>query len=90
MSNAPKDQNSVSGLLAVLNTDGQTVMPVMANATNNTLRISDGAGGSDNGPTNAQKDGNSVSSLVAVSSVDGITPVVCYCDSSGRLLVKST
>ena len=90
MSNAPKDQNSVSGLLAVLNSDGKTVMPIMANATNNTLRVNIGAGGSDNGPTNAQKDGNSVSSLVAVSSVDGITPVVVYCDANGRLLLKST
>lgn len=88
--NASKDGNSVSSLIGVLNTDGATVIPVQANPTNHRLSVSDGNGGSDNGPTNAKKDGNFVSSLLAVSKNDGVTPVVCYCDSNGHLLVQST
>ena len=88
--NASKDENGVSSLIAVLNSDGQTVVPVVARALNHALRISDGSNGSDNGPTNAKKDGNFVSSLIAVSSTDGVTPVVVYADASGRLLVDSS
>lgn len=88
MSNAGKDENGVSTLIGVLNSDGATIIPVKANATTHRLNISDGTSGSNNGPTIAKKDENDVSSLIAVSSADGRTPVVVYADSSGRLLVN--
>lgn len=90
MSNANKDENSVSTLLGVLDTDGATIVPVKANPTSHRLKVSDGTSGSDNGPANALKDGNNVSSLIAVSSVDEKTPVVVYADADGKLLVQST
>jgi hypothetical protein len=90
MANASHDQNHVPTLIGVLNTDGLTVVPVKADPSEHTLKVSDGSSGSDNGPTNAKHDQNHVPTLVAVSSVDGITPVVVYADSSGNLLVKST
>ena len=90
MSNASKDENGVSSLITVLNTDGQTIVPVKANGSNNRLKVNIGNSGSDNGPANALKDGNFVSSLIAVSKTDGVTPVVVYADASGRLLVDET
>lgn len=90
MSNAQKDDNSVSSLIGVLNTDGATIVPVKASLTTHRLTLSDGTSGSDNGPANALKDENGVSTLIAVSSADGTTPVVIYTNSSGALLVKST
>lgn len=90
MANAKKDENSVSTLIACLNTDGKTVTPIQANPSTHRLSCADGTGGSDNGPANAIKDENMVSSLIAVSSADGVTPVVVYADSNGHLLVQST
>lgn len=90
MSNASKDENNVSALIAVLNTDGLTVVPVKANPATHALMTSDGTTGTDHGPNNAEKDENFVSTLIAVSSADGKTPVAVYADSSGNLLTKST
>lgn len=90
MSNASKDENGVSSLIGVLNSDGATIIPVKANPISHRLNVSDGTTGSDNGPTNALKDGNDVSTLIAVSSADGVTPVVVYADADGKLLVQST
>ncbi len=86
---AKKDENGVSTLIGVLNTDGLQTVRVKANPTNHALKVNDASTGSDNGPTNAKKDGNDVSTLLAVSSVDGVTPVVVYTDSSGNLLIDS-
>ena len=88
--NANKDENSVSTLLGVLETNGKTIVPIKADPISHRLKVSDGTSGSDNGPTNAMKDDNFVSSLIAVSSIDGITPVVVYADANGKLLVQST
>lgn len=90
MANASHDENHVPTLIAVLNSDGSTIVPIKADPTNHGLEVSDGTTGSDNGPTNAKHDQNHVSTLVAVSSADGVTPVVVYADSSGNLLVQST
>jgi hypothetical protein len=88
MSNSVKDQNSVSSLIAVLNTDGKTIIPL--EATSNTLDVNNGTTGSDNGPTSSLKDSNSASTIMAVSENDGVTPIVLYADSLGNLLVRST
>lgn len=90
MSNAGKDENGVSSLLGTLNSDGKTVVPILANPTSHRLNMSDGVSGSDNGPQNAPRDENDVPALIAVSSADGRTPIPIYADSSGRLLVKKT
>lgn len=89
MANAKLDQNHVPTWIAVLNTDGSTVVPVQMNPSNNRLKISDAMTGNDNGPTNAVHDENHVTTLVGVSSVDFTTPVVIYADSNGKLLVNS-
>lgn len=88
--NASKDQNGISTLVGVLNSDGSTIIRVQADSSTHALAVSDGNTGSNMGPTNAKKDGNRVATLLAVSSSDGVTPVAVYTDSSGNLLIQST
>jgi hypothetical protein len=90
MANAPRDENRVPALLGTLNTDGATIVPVLADATLHALTVSDGSTGSDNGPVNAPRDGNRIPALLATSSADGVTPVVVYADTNGALLIQST
>lgn len=90
MSNAAHDENHVPTLTAALNSDGASVVRILTNThSGHRLRVSDGTGGSDNGPADALHDENHVPTLMAVSSTDGVTPVVVYADSSGKLLVNS-
>lgn len=90
MSNAAKDQNGVSTLLGVLDTDGETLVRVKVNeSSGNSLQVDDNTTGTDNGPSIAPRDQNFVPALIAVSSVDGVTPVVVYADSNGKLLIDS-
>ncbi len=89
MANAAKDQNSVSTLLAGLETDGVTLVKVTADPSTHALSVSDAATGSDHGPADAPRDQNFVPALMAVSSADGVTPVVVYANSSGELLINS-
>lgn len=89
MTSAYRDDNGKPTLIAALNTDGITIVRVLANPANHALKISDGTGGSDHGVANAKRDENQVPVLLAVSSVDGVTPVEVYADSSGNLLVNS-
>lgn len=88
--NAVKDQNNINSLIVALNTDGKTIQRIKVNPSNHAVKISDGATGSDYGPTNALRDDNDVPILMAVSSVDGKTPVAVYGDSNGNLLIQST
>lgn len=88
--NAQKDDNNVNTLIAALNTDGDTIIRVLADPTTHVLSVSNGTNGTDFGPANALKDDNNVSTLIATSSADGITPVVVYADSDGKLLIQST
>ena len=88
MAVAPRDDNFIPALIATLNTDGKTVVPVQASPSTNRLKVLEGSGGSDNGPAVAVKDANMVPSLLATSSVDGKTPVVVYADANGNLLVN--
>lgn len=87
--NASHDENHVATLIAALNSDGATVVPVAASPSSHRLMVSDAMSGSDNGPVSALHDENHVPTLLAVSSVDGVTPVVVYSDSNGHLLVNS-
>ncbi len=87
---SPRDGNFIPTLKAALNTDGITVMNVLADPTVHSLAVSDGTTGTDHGVPTSQRDSDRVPVLMAVSSADGITPVEIYADSSGNLLIKST
>lgn len=90
MADAYRDSNSVPTLIAALDSDGTTIVRVLANASSNSLKVSDAATGTDHGTNLAKRDGNSIPVLMAVSSADGFTPIEVYADSSGNLLVQST
>ena len=89
MANAQRDGNNVPSILAALDTDGQTLIPVQINPANFALKVDDNTTGIDNGPATALRDENFIPTKMGVSSVDGITPVVLYADSSGKLLIDS-
>lgn len=90
MTNAYLDSNGVPTIIAGLNTDGRTIIRVLANPSTHRLNTSDGISGSDHGPVDDLRDENSRIAFMAVSSVDGKTPVVVYANSAGRLLIKTT
>lgn len=90
MGEAKRDNNRVTTLLGVLDTDGETPIRVTANPSSNALVVDDDITGSDNGTANAKRDNNSVPAMMAVSSSDGATPVTLYINSSGELLVDSS
>lgn len=90
MTNASLDENFVPTLVAVLDTDGETIVPVKVDSTSNNLKTNDASIGSDNGPDRALRDENFVTTLIGVSSVDGVTPVAVYADSNGNLLTDNT
>lgn len=88
MAEAPRDENNVPTLLGTLETDGDTVVPIKADASGGLL-VDDSNTGTDHGGTIAPRDDNFVPAIIAVSSVDGVTPVVVYADAEGKLLVDS-
>lgn len=90
MADAKRDQNNVPTILGVLESDGQTVVPIEVNvSSNNALSVHDDTTGTDNGPSISPRDSNFVPALVAVSSVDGVTPVVVYATADGKILINS-
>lgn len=88
--NAERDNNNVPTIIAVLNTDGTSIVPVEANPTTKSLAVDNNSIGSDNGPDRALHDENFVPTLLAVSDVDGVTPVALYVDATGKLLIDET
>lgn len=86
--NAGIDENGVRSLIGILDSDGATIIPVMADPATHHLKTSPGDGGADLGPTNALKDENDCSTLLCVSSADGKTPVPIYVNSAGALLIS--
>lgn len=89
MADAKRDQNFVPTLLAVLNTDGQTVKPVEITPTGHYLQVEDNTTGTDQGGNIAARDQNFVTTMIAVSEDDGVTPVELYINAQGKLLVDS-
>ena len=89
MTNAKRDENNVPTLIAVLDSDGTTTVPVNVVPASHILAVDDDTIGSDNGPDRALRDGNFVTTLIGVSSADGVTPVPVYANSSGELLIDS-
>lgn len=86
--NAALDQNGRNTLIALLNTDGETIKRIRANASNNRLKIDDGNSGNDNGGY-VREDEDTRNILWAVSSSDGESIVPLYSTSSGELLIQS-
>lgn len=91
MADAKRDNNYVPTKIAVLNTDGSTIVLVKGNPTSHAISVNNNTTGSDNGPTpiRSLKDNNGVSTMIVVSEVDGVTPVVLYANSNGELLIDS-
>lgn len=86
--NSYHDGNGVHTLVAV-ETDGVTLINVLADATFHTLNASDGTTGSNNGPTVSRHDENHIPILMATSSADGKTPIAIYANTLGDLLTDS-
>lgn len=84
-----RDNNYVPALLGTLNTDGNTVVAVKVNPSNNSLKVVDNTTGSSFTSTTSQRDANRVTSIWATSSADGITPIYVATDSNGNLLIDS-
>lgn len=93
MSQAKRDENAVTTLLATDNTDGVTPVLICAEASTHALCVDNGTTGSDLSDDIAGRDQNAVPVLLAVSSVDGVTPVEVYGIFNGteyELMVDST
>lgn len=75
-------------MLALLNTDGLTIVPVAAVASAHEIQTTSGVGTTDHGPANGKRDGNSVTTMLALSS-DGLNTIVAlYANAAGSLLIK--
>jgi len=90
MSQAKRDENRATTLIAALNTDGVTPNLVYIDPSTHCLSVDDDVSGSDFGVVNSVRDENRVAVATAVSSSDGITPVELYSDSLFKLLIQST
>jgi len=92
MANAKRDGNYKPTLIALLESDGATIIPIEVEPVYHTLAIDDNTTGSDNGPTpeRAIRDGNYVTTLIGLSSADGVTPVAVYATADGKLLIDHT
>ena len=89
MTNASRDNNRVTTIIGMLNTDGTTLTPIKINPSGNALKVDDGTTGSDSGPSVAGRDTNFVTSLFAESSAGDGALVALYADSNGNLLINS-
>lgn len=83
------DGNGTHTLITV-ETDGKTLINIQADPVTHALHVSNGASGSDNGPTTSFHDASHIAILMATSNADGRTPVAVYGDTSGNLLVEAT
>lgn len=87
MTEAKRDKNSVTTMIALLKDNGVTVVPLAADSSTHDLEVSNVSTGTDFGPTRARRDNNQVTTLLARSSTGTIVPL--YCTSAGSLLIKS-
>lgn len=88
--NAPLDQNSQEGMIALLNTNGTTITAIQANPSNHSLEINDAHTGSNNGGATAALDENGRFAMYAESSANNGAFVALYVDSTGHLLIDSS
>ena len=87
--NAKKDDNFVSSVTIVSNTDGKTIILGGANPTTHKIKFRIVTSGVDYGPKNALKDENAVSTLLAVSENDGKSIVSIYGDVNGNIFIQN-
>lgn len=85
---ANKDDNSVSTLLGVLKTDGQSTIRIKGNSSNGGIKASINGVGTNMVSVVAKKDDNDVSTMMLVSSTDG-TNIAVAADSSGNILMET-
>lgn len=91
MTDAKRDNNSITTLLGVSNADGTTPVRVKVDPSAHSIDVDDDTTGSDLSGDNAARDNSGIPVLMGVSSADGVTPVPIYADpATGKLLVKST
>lgn len=85
MANAAKDSNFVSSWLGVLNTDGQTLVPIKINDSTGGMEINVSDTISFVMTPVAPHDDNRVKAVLAMGSDGQAYPLVC--NSSGEVLV---
>lgn len=84
------DENRISVIQGVSNTDNETLIPICANTTMNALCVDNNITGSGVDTINDARDEDRKVAFMAVSAVDGVTPVAIYADSlTSRLLINS-
>lgn len=90
MANAAHDQNDRPTIICASNTDGVTIVPILANPSNHGIKVNDSASGSENGNNqgNAMLDENGVPVWVAESSTNDGSIIEVY-GSSGMVLINS-
>jgi hypothetical protein len=87
--NASRDDNRVPTMIAALQTDGKTVVPIAVNPITNALKVSDGLAGVSHSTEPAIRDENRDTGIMGVSSADGVTLIPIYADAFGNLLIQS-
>ena len=91
MTEAKRDENSITVILATSSTDGSTPVPIKVDPTNHAIKMEDGVTGSDLSGDLASRDDNVVTVMMGVSSDDGVTPTAIYAnESTGALLIQSS
>lgn len=91
--NAYRDQNNRPTMIASSQSDGITIVRILANpTTNNFLKVDDASTGTDNGNHGgvALIDENGISALTALSSTGDGSIIELYADpATGKLLIDS-
>lgn len=92
MANSKKDENNRPTMIASSKDDGVSIVRVLANPTNKSLKVDDASTGSDNGNHGcvALIDENGVSAMTTLSSNGDGTIIQLYADpATGKLLIDS-
>lgn len=89
MSNAPLDQNSRTGMLGLLSTNGTTQTVVKATAATHRLNVDDNTTGTNHGGAAGAIDENGRVAMFAESSAHDGALIALYVDATGKLLINS-
>jgi hypothetical protein len=90
MTEAKRDENSVTTFICASSADGETPVLVKVNPTSHILSVSDDSIGTDLSDNIASRDNNMVPVAMGVSSEDGVTPTPIYANSDGEILIDSS
>lgn len=90
MADAKRDANGVPIASGVSNADGQTILPIKVDPSDNSIKIDDNTTGTVSTRPLDYRDNNQVPILMGVSSEDGVTLVpICIDSATGNLLINS-